>query len=158
MRLKWKIGGIAVAAGLLAGGAMGVHAAAAADDNPLPSIVEDFSYPGAAAVKQQRGIELISGDGRITLLDNCDGAEPKIQVETFATGAEPRYCFAVKGNTGRLTLNVPNVYLIFAGDEQLYAKYTVDGNPEDVTIKANGLAGIGAESEDAGVLLELRAG
>lgn len=129
----------------------------AAEDGP-PSLVEDYSYPGAAAIERERHIKLISGDGRITLLENCSSTQPKIQVETFAAGSEGAYCFAVNGNTGLLKVEVPNVYLIFAGDEPLNAKYTVDGVAEEVDIRAGDLQGIGANDPDAAVLLELRAG
>lgn len=158
MRRMTKIAGLMAGVGLVAGVAASGSAAVAAQDEAPPSLVEDYSYPGAAAVETSRHIKLISGDGRITLLDNCSTTEPKIQVETFAAGSEGVYCFAVKGDRGMLKLEVPNVYLIFAGDEPLNAKYTVDGVADDVDIRPGGLEGIGASDPDAAVLLELRAG
>jgi hypothetical protein len=134
----------------------GGSATAAEDD---ASLVEDFSYPGAAAIESSRRIKLISGDGRITLLKDCTTSEPKIQIETFASDSERYYCFKVKGDKGLLKLEMPSVYLVFAGDEKLNAKYTVDGEAGSVNIKPNGVEGIGSDDPDNGaVLLELRAG
>lgn len=158
MRVKSKIAVAVAAAGVLAGVAVGGSAAVAAEDDRMPSIVEDHSYPGADRLAAERGIRLISGDGRITLLPDCTGTAPKIQVETFDAGSERYYCFAVKGDRGHLTLNVPNVYLIMSGDEELWARYTVSGEQREVTVEENDMVGIGVGDPDAGVLLELRAG
>jgi hypothetical protein len=122
------------------------------------TLVENFSYPGASAIKSKRNIELISGDGRITLSDDCSGSASRIMVETFLAGGEGQYCFAVQGDTGYLKVNVPNVYLVWSGDEPLKAKYTVGGVAESVDLNANDVATIGANTPDASVLLELRAG
>jgi hypothetical protein len=159
MRMMTKAAWTIVGAGLAAAGvfAVGGAAVAAGDDGPSP-LVEDYSYPGAATIESDRHIKLISGDGRIMLLADCNSTEPKIKVETFAAGSEGVYCFSVKGNTGVLKVEVPNVYLIFAGDEPLNAKYTEGGVAQEVDIRANGLEGIGANDPDAAVLLELRAG
>lgn len=145
---------------LAAGGAIAVSgsAASAAEADAPPSLVEDYTYPGAAGLEASRHIKLISGDGRITLLKDCTSTDPKIQVETFAAGSEGIYCFKVKGDKGVLKLEMPNVYLIFAGDEQLNAKVTVGAVAEEVDIRAGSLKGVGASDPDGAVLLELRAG
>jgi hypothetical protein len=161
MRRMTKIGAALATAALVITGAVALAsggAAVAAEEQAPPALVEDYSYPGAAALETSRQIKLISGDGRITLLKDCTGTEPKIQVETFAAGSEGVYCFAVKGDHGVLKLEVPNVYLLFAGDEALNAKYTVGGVADEVDIRAGGLEGIGASDPDSAVLLELRAG
>ncbi len=161
MRMRAKTLWLALALSLVGGGAVSGAAMATESDaeaDTMGSLVEDYSYPGAVTIKAERGIELISGDGNITLLADCTGSTPKIKIETFLPGGEAMYCFAVRGDSGYLKLDVPNVYFIWSGDEPLNAKYTVDGVAGSVDLDANRLKEVGASSPDASVLLELRAG
>ncbi|MFI2710143.1 hypothetical protein ACH495_08435 [Micromonospora sp. NPDC018662] len=95
-------------------------ALAAADDAPTEtnggSIVEDFSYPGAAAILAQQNVELISGDGHIVLADcaaSPAGDVGLIQVyttEQIGQTGDGVICFKALASTGRLDLKVPAVY------------------------------------------------
>ncbi|MEU4161676.1 hypothetical protein [Actinoplanes sp. NPDC026670] len=112
---------MALAAGVagtvvLGGSAMALAENAAADD--APSLVEDFSYPGAAAIEADRGIKLIKGDGNLVLVD-C-GADPNlppadvILVQTTAVGSPDKtnHCFKASGTSGVLTMEIGEVYFI----------------------------------------------
>lgn len=121
--------------------------------------MEDYSYPEADQVKAERGIDLISGDGRITLAE-CGATENQIQVESYRNLDEPRYCFDVRGNSGQLSLTIPNVYFIWAGDAAVRARITVAGETlPTVSVPAGDGKPVGAEDPaNHAVLLELRAG
>ncbi|MDG4807731.1 hypothetical protein O7634_13315 [Micromonospora sp. WMMD1120] len=118
-----------------------------------PSLVEDFSYPGAAAIKQSRDIELIKGDGRITLVDCTDNPE-LIRVESLL---RTDFCFSVKGDSGWLSLRLDGVFLIHSGDQKVAAKVAANGVEETVNIRENSIQQVGIGDPDFGVLLELRA-
>jgi hypothetical protein len=121
--------------------------------------VEDFSYPGAREILETKGVELISGDGNITLAD-CGSAQNLIKVETLTTPGTPGYCFNVDGDRGRLRLRLEKAFLVWAGDESLRATVSVDGVEQPpVQIEAGKVKPVGAsDPEDFAVLLELRAG
>ena len=46
---------------------LAVPTGASAQDPAMSPVVEDYAYPGGAAIEQEQGIKLIRGDGRITL-------------------------------------------------------------------------------------------
>ncbi|WP_233512241.1 hypothetical protein [Micromonospora deserti] len=109
------------AAGLLVGASAPTRAVA--DDAP-PSIVEDFSYPGAAQILAQQNVKLISGDGHILLADCATPPEGDIGLlkvwttdEQIGADGIGRVCFKVTARTGLLNLEVPGVYEI-RGDGQ----------------------------------------
>ncbi|GGP45756.1 hypothetical protein [Streptomyces abikoensis] len=99
--------GAVVAATVMAGAATAV-----ADEMP-PSNVEDFEYPQADKIFQERGIKLKSGDGHL-MLATCD-SEPGL-IEIMAQGmkqtdkvGQGRFCFRVTGASGYLSLEIPRV-------------------------------------------------
>ncbi|MFB9237089.1 hypothetical protein ACFFWC_16250 [Plantactinospora siamensis] len=104
-----------IAAALALGGAALADGNAPTESNG-GSIVEDFSYPGAAGILASQGVELIGGDGHIILSD-C-GAPPAGDIglikvyTTNVIGQGGTVCFKVLGSTGRLDLKVPAVYEI----------------------------------------------
>ncbi|MGV9215998.1 hypothetical protein ACTFTM_29450 [Micromonospora sp. RB23] len=126
MRMLSKAAMVGVAGAAVAATFAGV-ALAANEDVPTEtnggSIVEDFKYPGAAAILASQNVELISGDGHIVLAD-CNTPPVNnvgvIRVNTVApigqTG-EGLICFKALASTGRLDLKVPGVYEI-RGDGQ----------------------------------------
>ncbi|MCC2279116.1 hypothetical protein LKL35_27360 [Streptomyces sp. ET3-23] len=75
--------------------------------------VEDFVYPQADKIFQERGIKLKSGDGHIMLVA-CDSRPGLIEIKaqgmqkTDKVG-QGRYCFRVTGKTGYLSLEMPRV-------------------------------------------------
>jgi hypothetical protein len=108
---------LAAAGALVTSGSVMALASASADD-PAASLVEDYSYPGAAQVETTRGIKLIKGDGHIMLAD-C-GADPNlppenlILVQTSRLGSpdDTNFCFKATGAKGFLTMEVDDVYFI----------------------------------------------
>lgn len=129
--------------------------AAAAAETP-PSIVEDFTYPGAADILAKREILLKKGDGNIILEEECAPGGDYIQIKARLKGP---YCFRVRGNSGWLTLELTEAFVVL-GDSRhtTEAKFTINGVPDTATIEPGSAEGIG---EGAGgrqaVLLELRA-
>lgn len=111
------------------------RAAAAADD--VPSLVEDFSYPGAAAILAEHQLTLFSGDGHIMFDSKRTQAQGQcpaglIQVEKSTGGLPPYglyYCFRTIGSRGYLTLEVPGTFGVRGGTEDLVVKARVSGDP-----------------------------
>ena len=144
----------------VAGSAASASAAAPADDTP-PPIVEDYTYPGAAKILQDRAIKLISGDGHITLV-TC-GPAGLLELHAYNSADHDRdpghYCFKLSGPTGYLRLEVPNAYQLL-GDNQHTVQATVEinGQTSTVPIAKTGWTGIGeGAGTDPSTLLELRA-
>lgn len=95
-------------------------AAAVADDIP-PTGVEDFEYPQADKIFQERGIKLKRGDGHITLV-TCDSQPGLIEIMTEQGREKPdkvgggRYCFRVTGKSGFLSVELPRAIGGFGND------------------------------------------
>ncbi|GGS20622.1 hypothetical protein AB0E75_00410 [Streptomyces griseoviridis] len=135
--------------------------AAAAADIP-PYAVEDFQYPGAAAILEKEGIELKKGDGHIVLAA-CDGSADQIRVLTVAESAANRkgeYCFNATAKTGYLTLELPRVFALETGDHPISADLTAEGTTTTTTVKvaAGGFepVGEGTVGGARSVLVEIR--
>jgi Trypsin len=137
------------------------------------SIMEDYSYPGAADILERLNVRLISGDGHILLAD-CD-TEPVdnvgvIQVwttEQIGPDAAGHICFQATGSTGRLALEVPGVFLIRGDGQQSGYGHrltavvdTASGEPTTVVVDPSGYAGVGSGGADPNseptTLLQLR--
>ncbi|OXM60337.1 hypothetical protein [Amycolatopsis vastitatis] len=166
MRTPARITTVAVAGAALAatGSASSLTATAGAaptDDTP-PPIVEDYSYPGAAQIFQDRAIKLISGDGHITLI-TCGSQTGLLELHAYNSADHDRdpghYCFKVNAPTGYLRLEVPNAYQLL-GDNQhtIQATIEINGQTSTVPIAKTGWTGIGeGAGTDPSTLLELRA-
>lgn len=92
---------------------LGSSSAGAAD--APPSIVEDFSYPGAAQIAQDDPrINLISGDGHIVLNPTC--ATPATGVGRINVvsdeGDASAICFDVLAASGQLSMRIDGVFSI----------------------------------------------
>jgi hypothetical protein len=128
---------------------------AAADDIP-PVAVEDFAYPNADQIYADTGIRLISGDGNI-LLTEC-GSAGLIQV-----GARARadFCFSVRGDSGRVAMEVPQVIAIKGNDYTIVADMTVDGTETSFDVLPNTWTPVGEPADPPEyrdhTLVELRA-
>jgi hypothetical protein len=88
--------------------------AAAAADEPS-SLVEDYSYPGAAAIAvADPRINLVSGDGHIILNSTC--AAPATGVGRIAVisdqGDASPICFDVLAASGELSMRIDGVFSI----------------------------------------------
>ncbi|MEV3857148.1 hypothetical protein AB0J38_22805 [Streptomyces sp. NPDC050095] len=132
------------------------RAAAAASD--VPSLVEDFNYPGSAKVLAERGVTLKRGDGHVWLTDattlgDCADAS-NIAIES----RKGVFCFKTNAKSGFLTLELPDTFSIWTQDHPVKATLTAEGQDTVVSAPANDLTPVG-ESGDSGlrsVLVEIR--
>ncbi|MFC5645019.1 trypsin-like serine protease [Kitasatospora cinereorecta] len=133
----------------------GAVPATAADAAPV-SVVEDFSYPGAAKILAERGITLKSGDGHIVLADCASGSG---LVQLYSRALTPsQVCFKVTGQTGYLALEIPQVYNIKGDDHAIKATLNTDGKVSSVDVNKNAWTPVGeGSSTGTTTLLELNA-
>jgi hypothetical protein len=117
------------------------------------SLVETYAYPGAAAIEQEQGVKLIRGNGRI-MLTTCDEATDLIIVETLDRG---QVCFRAQGAGGLLTVEIPDVYLIRGGDEDITATVTHDGASAEYEVAEGEWASVITGEGTFAVLLEIQA-
>ncbi|WP_290061038.1 hypothetical protein [Amycolatopsis solani] len=166
MRARARITALASAGAVLAiagtafGASAAIGASSPADDTP-PPIVEDYSYPGAAKILQDRALTLISGDGHITLVA-CGPASGLLEVHAYNSAdhsSDPgHYCFKVTGSTGYLRLEVPFAYQVKGDNHTVQATVEINGQNSTVPVSKNGWTGIGeGAGTDPSTLLELRA-
>ncbi|MFI5921848.1 hypothetical protein ACIA8M_25310 [Streptomyces anulatus] len=126
-----------------------------------PSIVEDFSYPGADRVLAEKGIKLKHGDGKITLVD-CGQTAEEIKVMTVkddSVGRDGQYCFQATAKTGFLTLELPRVFAIETGEHPISADLTANGETLTVAVPKDGFESVGEGDLNNGqrsVLVEIR--
>ncbi|MBW8740214.1 MAG: hypothetical protein JF621_24965 [Streptomyces turgidiscabies] len=122
--------------------------------------MEDFDYPGAGRILAEKGIKLKRGDGHI-LLAECDQAAQQIRVLTVAddsVGREGTYCFKALGKTGRLTLELPRIFMVQAADHPISADLTANGRTTTVDVAKDETVSVG-EAASGGVrsvLVELQ--
>lgn len=161
--------GVTAGVGVLRATAAAPGPAAAEEQS---SLVEDFTYPGAAKVLAERGVTLKSGDGNLMLAD-C-GADPNlppadlilVQSNDLSLPGNPNFCFKATGSSGFLTLEIPQVYFI-RGENSRTITATIEvapvSDPDDPSVVKEATVapgawkpvGIGA-SEGQALLLELR--
>ncbi|GGM38076.1 secreted protein [Longimycelium tulufanense] len=145
----------------LTAGATAVAVAAAgspsAKEDDQPPAVEDYGYPGAAAILKEKGITLHKGDGHI-LLTKCDDVDKQITVLT-RHNKEGQYCFRVTGSTGYLTLEIPETFAIQAEEHPVRATLTANGKTETLDVDRHRLEGVGEGLVSSPtILIELRVG
>ncbi|MFB7126592.1 hypothetical protein [Kitasatospora sp. NPDC056273] len=124
-----------------------------ADNSAAPPAVEDFAYPGAAAITK---VKLLRGDGHI-LLGECSKPN-QIQVWTMAPGnPDNQICFTVSGTTGSLTLELPQVFAIqTSGGHAVRAGLTDGTTQQTLDVPKDGFQPVGKGSNgNATSLLEL---
>ncbi|MFF0744953.1 hypothetical protein ACFYVL_31580 [Streptomyces sp. NPDC004111] len=144
--------------------------AAAAPTDPraaaaMPSAVEDFSYPGAEQLLQDRKIVLKRGDGRIVLKggagdqgrESCRDARD-IFVESRLD--KKGFCFTTTGTSGYLTLEIPEAFYLWTQDRAMKATVKADGTSTVYDAPKNEVTQIGEtdtpNGEQRSVLVELR--
>ncbi|MEV6593162.1 hypothetical protein [Streptomyces acidicola] len=130
------------------------HAVAVAGEAPGYA-VEDFDYPQADKILTEKNILLKRGDGHITLADCATGTG---QLEVMARD-QSKVCFDVTGNSGRLTLELPSVYLIRGNDYATEADMTVGTEETTYDITENAWTPVGESADEQArewTLLELR--
>lgn len=126
-------------------------------EDPQPSAVETYDYPDAEAIFQQRGIRLKKGDGHI-LFAACQANTNQIRVESTAFPAPSNsFCFNVIGVRGRLTMEIPEAFLVHGNDYNAVASWqTETGEVRNTTLRKNAPTPIGEGVTGApGVLIEL---
>ncbi|WP_186316107.1 LamG-like jellyroll fold domain-containing protein [Catellatospora sichuanensis] len=146
-----------------------------ADPVPVPSLVDDGAYPGAAQILAEQNVRLIAGDGHIVLADCATPPVGDIGLlkvhttdETIGADGIGRVCFQVTAPGGWLSLMVPGVYEI-RGDGQRtgtgheVTAELVDDDDEQITVTVDPdgstPVGLGADPNAAPtMLLQLRAG
>ncbi len=133
-----------------------VRVQAAADDTLPPYAVEDFAYPGAAEILQERGLKVFRGDGHI-LVARCDGTANQIQIWSREGDEDSRFCFQATATSGYLTLEIPDVFALQTADRPISADLTAEGKTETVNVGKDGFEGVGEGTGGApAVLVELR--
>ena len=143
---------------------------AAADPADAPSsLVEDYSYPGADAIRndpRNYGLKLFTGDGHLLFVrtrtyDEGQCAAGEIQVEKVLSVAPfgVFHCFRSQGATGFLTLEVPATFGVRGGDKPLEATANLPEGEKTYQVPPNTPVAIspgeGGELPKA-VLVELR--
>ncbi|MEU5314786.1 hypothetical protein ACFWIJ_30055 [Streptomyces sp. NPDC127079] len=124
----------------------------------MPVAVEDFNYPGAAKVQQERGVVLKRGDGHIWLTDTTalnDCVDPSNITIEARTGV---YCFKANAKSGYLTLELPDTFNIWTQAHPVKATLTAQGKDTVVNAPADDLTPVG-EAGDTGLrsaLVEIR--
>ncbi len=127
--------------------------AAAVADTP-PPVVEDFAYPHADKIFEERGIKLKRGDGHI-LLDKCD-SRPGL-IEVYARGMQERdkvgqgkFCFRVTGKTGYLSLELPKVYGAKGNDYAVKVNMATDNQEKSFDLDKNKWTAVGETADPQG--------
>ncbi|MHC0433395.1 hypothetical protein ACX6XY_24975 [Streptomyces sp. O3] len=131
----------------------------AVEADGMPSAVEDFNYPGAAKLLEDRGIALKRGDGHIVLtgiteVNQCTSDPSNIFVESRLGF----FCFKSNAKTGYLTMELPKTFNIWTGAQPVEATLTADGKETVVDAAANKMTTVG-ETGNSGrqsALVELR--
>jgi hypothetical protein len=143
---------------------------AAAADGP-GSIVEDFSYPDAAAILASKNVKLIAGDGHLLIADCAtppvdNVSTLKVRTSDIKEGDKGLICFKVLQPTAYLRLEVPGVYEIHGDGDVSGAGHKVsatvkndDQTFDPAPIPPAGYLHVGLGNGDAlpTTLLELRA-
>ncbi|MFJ8164137.1 FG-GAP-like repeat-containing protein [Streptomyces sp. NPDC096136] len=115
--------------------------------------VEDFSYPGAAAIQAEKGVTLKRGDGNL-MLQACDGTQDM----TVNTRGLKDYCFDVKSKPAYLSLELPSAFGIWTGAYPVKTTIEANGTKTVIDAPANDFTGYGEATSDRvkSTLIELR--
>ncbi|MGI5149594.1 hypothetical protein ACQEVC_25210 [Plantactinospora sp. CA-294935] len=136
-----------------------------AADTP-PSLVEDYTHPGADQILAQHNLKVFKGDGHIMFVtsrtfDEQQCASNEIQVEKWLA-VEPYgiyYCFRTTGTQGYLTLEVPGTFGIRGGERAIQAKAELPDGEKTYQVSPGGFVAIdpgGPDEQPQAVLVELR--
>ncbi|MCH0538448.1 hypothetical protein I3F58_02495 [Streptomyces sp. MUM 203J] len=125
-----------------------------ADNTVPPTVVEDFSYPGAAQLFEETGVKLIQGDGGI-LQGECDGSSNQILVYSRALPAryDNQVCFKAVKSYGHLTLELPEVFGLWTKDRPVSAALTAEGKTQTVKLTKNDFKSVGEGAQSAPTML-----
>lgn len=132
----------------------GAPSATAVDVPPVA--VEDGAYPDADRIFAERGIRLTTGDGHILLAD-CG---PAGLIQVWARGHSEAFCFSVKGASGRVAMELPQVYGIKGNDYKIVADMTVGSTETSYDVAPNTWTAVGESADPEGrdhTLVEIHA-
>jgi hypothetical protein len=145
-RSRTLVFGAAGAVGaLLLGGVNAVAGGAPAlAEDPQPSLVENYDYPGAAAIEAERGIKLKKGDGRVLFVECADNANQlKVESTAFPQGRN-FFCFTVIGAKGYITMELPEAFLVYGNDYNVVATWRAEnGTVHNTQLRKNAPTAIG---------------
>lgn len=108
--------------------------------------VEDFDYPQADKILEERGITLKRGDGHIVLA-TCDSQTGLLEVWARSRSNE-RICFRVTGNSGYLSLEIPSVYGVQGNAYATKVDMTVEDEEKSFDITKNTWTPVGESVDD----------
>ncbi|MFI0242279.1 hypothetical protein [Streptomyces sp. NPDC016845] len=127
-----------------------------ADAGAMPSLVEDFNYPGADRIAAETdGVVLKRGNGRLIMVP-CDGAQT---ITILSRTGNSDYCFRVTAKPAFLTMELPKAYGIWTGDDPVKTTLKeTDGTTTVITAKPNDFTGYGESGAEVNpsTLIELR--
>ncbi|MEV5139817.1 hypothetical protein AB0K71_23360 [Streptomyces syringium] len=131
------------------------------DDPSLSYAVEGFEYPNAAKILKERGIALRKGDGHILLSDCAVTQDIVVNTNNLDNVDRGKYCFKVTGSgkSGQLTLEIPKVISITAGNYLVQASLTTEGLTTEVGVSKYDTTVVGQGVNPTGnpaVLVKLR--
>ncbi|MFD3734524.1 hypothetical protein [Streptomyces sp. NPDC058632] len=116
--------------------------------------VEDFAYPQADKILEERGILLKRGDGHIVLVD-CSGQEGLLKIYTRNNGI---VCFRTTGDSGYLSLELPAVYGVQSNAYRTDLHTTVEDEEHQYEVDPNSFTPVGEATDPDGrrhVLVEI---
>ncbi|MFF8590512.1 hypothetical protein ACF061_03555 [Streptomyces sp. NPDC015220] len=111
--------------------------------------VEDFDYPGADRVLQEKGIVLKRGDGHIVLAQ-CGSENGLMDIWARYRNGD-HICFRVTGDSGYLSLEIPAVYGITgAAGQSADVTMTVDDETTHYNVPAGSMTAVGENADPDG--------
>ncbi|MEI5033375.1 hypothetical protein RB201_12445 [Streptomyces sp. S1A(2023)] len=124
--------------------------------NEAPSsLVEDFNYPQADKIEEERGIVLKRGDGHIVLAE-CGSSSDLMVVYSRTTG---QTCFRTTGDVGYLSVEIPAVYGIKGStSHETDITLTAENSEQKVALAKAEWKGVGQSTDPQGrdhTLIEL---
>jgi hypothetical protein len=126
------VSGCAVAAG---------EGATAVAEDQQPSLAESYDYPNAGAIETAYHIALRKGDGHILFAPEC-ALEPDA-ITIWSRTRDTPFCLRTTGLSGRVSLELPETYLIRSNSLALQASATVNGSTQTVSVNPDTWTGIG---------------
>nr|WP_203686482.1 hypothetical protein [Streptomyces sp. SID14515] len=133
----------------------GAEPGAPADELP-PVAVEDFAYPDADRIFAEQGILLKRGDGHILLAD-CASATGLVEIFSREKGS---FRFRVTGDSGFLSLELPQVYGVKSNDYKLRVDMEAEGEETSFDVPKNTWTPVGETADPENrdhTLLEIHA-
>jgi hypothetical protein len=131
--------------GLVSGAALCASTAAALAADSQPSIEENYDYPAAEKIFQERGIRLHKGDGHILLVD-CNSGTGFAEAWSRSKG---QLCFQITKTGGYLTMDLPEVYVIKgASNHTIQVTVTVNGKVETIKVQSDRWTPVGEGADE----------